>query len=155
VLGQLEGGPPRLYALDIEGGATRAVTPDGIVVGYAGWAISPDGAMVAVSSARGLELFPIAGGPARSVPGSAEHDSVVGWIDSGLLVSEDPAAGGTVFRVDPTTGQRDTWAEIGPPDPAGIMNLNLSSLVVTPDGRGYGYTWHRATSDLYLVRGWG
>jgi hypothetical protein len=26
--------------------------------------------------------------------------------------------------------------------------------VVTPDGRGYGYTWHRAVSDLYLVEGW-
>ncbi|MDF2774662.1 MAG: hypothetical protein K0S86_4162, partial [Geminicoccaceae bacterium] len=24
----------------------------------------------------------------------------------------------------------------------------------TPDGRGYGYTWHRAMSDLYLVEGW-
>ena len=36
----------------------------------------------------------------------------------------------------------------------GIMSLNLSMLVTTPDGRGYGYTWHRATSDLFLVRGW-
>jgi hypothetical protein len=30
----------------------------------------------------------------------------------------------------------------------------LSTLVVTPDGRGYGYSWHRAVSDLYLVEGW-
>ena len=27
-------------------------------------------------------------------------------------------------------------------------------VVVTPDGRGYGYSWHRAVSDLYLVEGW-
>jgi hypothetical protein len=46
------------------------------------------------------------------------------------------------------------WADIEPQDPAGIMSLDLSSLVVTPDGRGYGYTWHRAVSDLYLVEGW-
>jgi hypothetical protein len=78
----------------------------------------------------------------------------VGWIESGLLVSEDPLAGGVVFRVDPATGQRDMWADIEPQDPAGIMSLDLSSLVVTPDGRGYGYTWHRAVSDLYLVEGW-
>ena len=57
-------------------------------------------------------------------------------------------------RVDPATGRRETWADLQPQDPAGIMNLNLSMLVTTPDGRGYGYTWHRATSDLFLVRGW-
>jgi hypothetical protein len=34
------------------------------------------------------------------------------------------------------------------------MSLNLATMVTTPDGRGYGYTWHRATSDLFLVRGW-
>ena len=69
------------------------------------------------------------------------------------MVAEDPEAGGTVFVVDPATGRRDTWADITPRDPAGIMNLNLATLVTTPDGRGYGYTWHRAVSDLYLVEG--
>jgi len=34
------------------------------------------------------------------------------------------------------------------------MSLNLNSVVVTPDGRGYAYMWHRAVSDLYLVDGW-
>ena len=32
--------------------------------------------------------------------------------------------------------------------------MSMGTLVTTADGRGYGYTWHRATSDLYLVRGW-
>ncbi len=99
------------------------------------------------------ELFPIAGGAARRVPGSSNSWSVVGWIENGLLVSEDPLSVGTVFRVDPATGQRDTWADIRPQDPAGIMT-GLGSFVVTPDGRGYGYSWHRAVSDLYLVEGW-
>ena len=53
------------------------------------------------------------------------------------MISEDPAAGGTVFRQDP----------------AGIMHLDLGTLVTTPDGRGYGHSWHRAMSDLYLVEG--
>jgi hypothetical protein len=61
--------------------------------------------------------------------------------------------GGIVYRVDPVSGRRDIWADIRPQDAAGIMSLNLATLVTTPDGRGYGYTWHRATSDLFLVRG--
>jgi Tol biopolymer transport system component len=154
VLGEPEGGERRLYVLDVEGTTTRPLTPDGLAVDTTGWSVSPDGTMVAVSTARGPELFPIAGGESLRVPGGSERWRVVGWIESGLLVSEDPAAGGTVFRVDPATGQRDTWDDIQPRDPAGIMNLNLGTLAVTPDGRGYGYTWHRAMSDLYLVEGW-
>ena len=111
--------------------------------------------MVAVSTSRGPELFPLAGGPVRSVPGASGGWRVVGWIETGLLISENPTAGGPVFRVDPATGQRNPWADIQPRDPSGIMTLSLTSLVVTPDGRSYGYFWHRATSDLYLVKGWG
>jgi hypothetical protein len=69
------------------------------------------------------------------------------------LDQADPIAGGAVLRVDPATGQSETWADIQPQDPAGIMTLDLSSLMVTPDGRGYGYSWYRAMSDLYLVEG--
>ena len=153
VRARAQNGPARLYVLDVRGTAVRQVTPDGFDVGADDWAVSPDGAMLAVSTGERLELFPIAGGAARRVPGASNRWRVVGWIERGLLISEDPAAGGTVFRVDPATGRRDTWADIEPQDPAGIMNLNLGTLVTTPDGRGYGYTWHRATSDLYLVEG--
>jgi hypothetical protein len=145
---------PGLYVLDVRGTAVSRVTPDELAVGAYGWAPSPDGTMVAVSTAQGPELFSITGGPGRRVPGASSRWRVVGWIDRGLLVSEDPLAGGVVFRVDPTTGRRDAWADIQPQDPAGIMSLNLATMVTTPDGRGYGYTWHRATSDLFLVRGW-
>jgi hypothetical protein len=71
------------------------------------------------------------------------------------LVSDSPSESSTVLRVDPVTGRRAAWKEIGVPDPTGIMNVNLSTLVVTPDGRSYGYNWHRAISDLYIVDGWG
>ena len=88
-----------------------------------GWAVSPDGTMVAVSIDQRLELFPIAGGQAGLVPGLSGRWIVVGWTGAGLLVSEDPAAGGVVFRVDAATGRRETWADIQPQDPGGIMNL--------------------------------
>jgi Tol biopolymer transport system component/tRNA A-37 threonylcarbamoyl transferase component Bud32 len=146
-----QAGRPRLYVLEVVGNATRAVTPEAFAVGSTGWAVSPDGTTVAVTAEGGIELFSLDGGPPRQVP--TVRASVLAWIEGGLLVSDDPVAGGTVFRVDPATGQRDVWVNIEPPDPAGIMNLNHNTLVVTPDGRSYGYGWHRATSDLYVVEG--
>ena len=143
----------RLYLLDLNGVETRPVTPEGLAVGFAGWAVSPDGDEVAVSNGRRLELFPIAGGSSRKVPGDSDRFYVLGWTRSGLLVSEDPPAGGVVSLLDPATGRRTPWADIRPQDPAGVMNMDLFTLVVTPDGRGYGYSWHRASSDLYLVTG--
>jgi hypothetical protein len=152
--GRAREGAGRLFVLDVDGTTMVPVTPEGLAVGGEGWRVSPDNSMVAVSTPDGLELFPLAGGAPRRVPGTTAQSQVVGWIVSGLLVSDDPLAGGRVERVNPATGRRDLWADLQPQDPAGIMSLNLSTLVTTPDGRGYGYTWHRDTSDLFLVRGW-
>jgi hypothetical protein len=147
-----EGGP-RLYMLGIADSSVHAVTPDGLAVNASGWRISPNGNTVAVTTDEGVSLFPLARGPARTVPGSSGR-RVVGWIEQGLLLTGDPSSG-LVHRVDPVTGAGETWIEIAPQDPAGIMSLDLSTIAVTPDGRGFGYSWHRATSDLYLVDGLG
>jgi Tol biopolymer transport system component len=146
--------PARLFVLDVDGAGTHPVTPEGLAVQRPGWALSPDGTSVALSTTDGVAVFPVGDGSARTVPGSTGGWTVVGWITSGILVSDDPVAGDTVHRLDPTSGRRDTWVTIQPKDPAGVMNMNHGSLVVTPDGRGYGYSWHRALSDLYLVEGW-
>jgi hypothetical protein len=88
------------------------------------------------------------------VPGTSGSDRLVGWIEEGLLVSNNPAESGAVVRTDPVTGRRAVWKNIAVRDSTGIMNVNMGSLVVTPDGRSYGYNWHRAISDLYIVEGW-
>lgn len=148
------GAPARLYVLDVEGTAVRPVTPVGLAVRERGWAVSPEGDRVAVSTGQQIQVVPVMGRAPHPVPGDTGTWSVVGWIGSGILVSQRPEEGGVVFSVDPRTGRRASWADIQPQDPAGIMSLDLGTLVVTPDGRGYGYTWHRAVSDLYLVEGW-
>jgi hypothetical protein len=144
----------RLYALTVDSQDVVPVTPEELAVGSTGWALSPEGTGVAVNTPRGIELYPVPGGPARRIPGLAAEDRVLAWMTSGLLVSPDPPAAGSVFRIDPASGRRELWRDIQPRDPTGIMNLSLTTLVITPDGRSYGYYWHRAISDLYLVEGW-
>jgi hypothetical protein len=147
-------GPARLYLLDVEGDAVQPLTPERLAIRGEGWALSPAGDAVAVSTGQQIEVFPVTGGAPHRVPGETGTWSVVGWIESGILVSERPEEGGVVFSVDPVTGRRTPWADIQAQDPTGIMILDLGTLVATPDGAGYGYTWHRAISDLYLVEGW-
>ncbi len=151
-LAQAASGPPGLYLLDVGGTETRRVTPDGLAVDFLNWAVSPEGTAVAVPVADGIGIFPISGGESRTLGGFAAH-RLIGWIERGLLVSEDRGTGRAVFLVDPLSGASSDWQTIEPRDPTGIMNF-MDSFAATPDGRGYGYTWHRAVSDLYLAEGW-
>jgi hypothetical protein len=144
-----------LYLLDVDGTDAAPITPAGSLAEGASWAMAPDGGSVCLARGGSLVLYPLNGGPTRQVPGGTGRDRLIGWIESGLLTSEAPLHGGTVNRIDPATGKRDVWRTFQPTDPTGIMHLNLLFLVVTPDGRSYGYTWHRAISDLYLVDGLG
>jgi serine/threonine protein kinase/Tol biopolymer transport system component len=143
---------PGIHLLDLDTGTLHRITPDDTPA-LGAWALSPDGAMVALTSASGVLLYPAAGGAARAVPGLTGPALIVAWTDDGLLVSESLTAQavGRIFRVDPATGRRVLWRELIPRDPSGVMSVYAP--IVTPDGRTYAYTWHRAISDLYLVDG--
>ena len=55
-----------------------------------------------------------------------------------------------ILKVDVRTGRKETWKELMPPDRAGVVWMDP---LVTPDGRGYVYTYHRLLTDLYLAEG--
>lgn len=149
--GTEKGQGSRLYVCDLGSTAPRPITPETVT----GWAVSPDGTMVA---ARGptpsIRVYPIDGGSVRDVPGIDEGAAPVGWIADGLLVTRPGASeysSGRIIRVDVASGRQQPWKDILPEDRSGI--LILMAFRVTPDGRTYAYTWHRATSDLYLISG--
>jgi hypothetical protein len=146
----------RLYRLTVDGTDVAAITPEALSIADMGWRPSPDGRAVAVATSTGPRIFSVAapGGDGVAVPGAAVNATPVGWIDRGLLLSDDPMVTAPITLVNPQTGASEPWLDIQPSDPAGLMSLDLYTFVVTPDGRGYGYTWHRATSDLFVVRGW-
>jgi hypothetical protein len=100
-----------------------------------------------------LMFIPVDGGAPRPVPGVEAHEQLVRYGPSGdhLFVACWDRLPAELVRIDLASGARVSWATIAPPDSAGINNLG--TLVLTPDGQTYAYTFARRLSTLYWVEG--
>jgi eukaryotic-like serine/threonine-protein kinase len=143
---------PRGYVMDVDGGAPRAFTEEGITDGAG---ISPDGKSVALCGPdRVAKIYPVDGGPARPVSGTEANEVPIQWSADGkslylLRRGELPAR---IQRLDLATGRKQPWKELMPTDRAGL--IRVQSVFVTPDGKAYAYTAGRVlSSDLYLASG--
>ncbi|PYQ49961.1 MAG: hypothetical protein DMF78_16920 [Acidobacteria bacterium] len=154
--GAMPGEQSRAYVMDVDGGGLRALTPQNMKA----MAVSPDGSWVAAERVAGtspdappgVSLWPVAGGPARAVPGSQEDDRPVGWTDDGKSLwafrwTEVPA---DVYRLEIATGRRERVRTLMPREIAGVESI--LTFRTTPDGRAYFYTYRRVLSKLYLAR---
>jgi hypothetical protein len=56
-----------------------------------------------------------------------------------------------IERLEIATGRRQPWKELRPADPAGVFGI--TSVVVTPDGMSYAYTFASSIGSLYLAEG--
>jgi eukaryotic-like serine/threonine-protein kinase len=142
----------RLYYWDVENAAApRALSPEG---DFGSPAVAPDGRWVAAAP-RGapLALYPVDGGSPRPLPGSQADDEPLRFSTDGrwLFVRGRDRMPARVERIDVVSGARHPWKELRPADPAGVFNI--SSVVVTPDGKSYAYTFSSAIGSLYLVEG--
>jgi eukaryotic-like serine/threonine-protein kinase len=140
----------RAYIQDVESGRPRALTPEDTWV----TAISPDGEHVAtIGSEPGIVLWPVTPGTPRRVPASHAGDRPVAWSADGrsLWVFRRGEVPAEVARLDISTGQRQLWKKLTPPDPSGVYSI--SDFCVTRDGRAYFYSYKRALSQLYTVTG--
>ncbi len=143
----------RLFVQGVDGGKPQAITPEGIATAFPGFAISPDGRLVAAigSDRRGM-LFRIAGGESRHISGIVDGEFPLRFSEDGRSLyvwkRELPAR---VYRVDLATGNRELWKELMPVDPGGVERI--SNVVVTPDAKSYAYTFSRLLSDLFVVEG--
>jgi len=155
--GRAPGQPFRLFAVDVEGGAPRAVTPEGVLNFGGETPLSPDGRWVSANGGpigkRFERIYPVEGGEPRELPGFTPGDAVIRWSADGRSVyayrrDELPAA---LVRIDVGTGARETLREIVPPDPAGVATITWMKM--TPDARSYVYNYTRRLSTLYLVEG--
>ena len=139
----------RVYVTDVAGGTPRPISPEG----FGGWHVSPDGRFfIALEDDRNVFLFPVDGGEPRPLRGIASREMVVGFDAAGtglFVASRDLPL--KIVRYDIASGRREPWMDIHVSDPAGIVQLN--TVVLTPDGKSYAYTFFRMLSRLYVVRG--
>ncbi len=139
----------RVYVTDAAGGTPRPISTEG----FGGWHVSPDGRFfLARDDDRNAFLYPVDAGEPRLLRGITPQEMLVGFDTAGagaFVASRNLPL--KIVRYDIASGRREPWKDIQVSDPAGIVQLN--TVVVTPDGKSYAYTYFRMLSRLYVVRG--
>jgi len=151
--GSVESGGARLYTFDLATAKLAPISPEGITAYFCAIA-SPDGRFAFATSPDGkLTLYPVGEGEPLVVPGTTSEDVPIRWSADGRAIFVRSASGvpAKVERIDVTTGERQTWLEIVPPDPAGVQGIG--PIHMSADGRSYVYSYRRKLDQLYVVRG--
>ena len=154
VVGSEPGGALGLYVRGLDSADERLVTPDGIDYVRSGYAVSPDGAWVAVTPIGGTPmLYPVDGGEARAIPGLDGSEIPVQWTNDGkaLYVYRSGELPARVSLVNVGDGTRQSWSNLAPSDTAGVFGIDY--LALAPGGTGYVYSYRRLLSNLYVFEG--
>ena len=145
----------RTYVQDVDGGEPRPVTPDGFV----GLLLSPDGQTLATVDRYGeYYLYPVDGASQpQPLQGYRDGDVLLQWGDDGrfLFIRE---AGNLVLRLhrlEISTGNRQFWKELVPPDPTVLVDIGSDpgQVRISRDGRSYAFTYWTFEGELYLAQG--
>lgn len=142
----------RLYELDIENGAHRpfseeGVNPNDVIVTQDGkWGAARD------HSGR-FTLFPVEGGEPRHIDAVNSQDRAFGFSEDGsaILVFTRGIVPAQVFRVDLATGERTHVCEISPSDPTGVDGITYMQM--TQGGSAVAYSYPQGLGDLYVIQG--
>jgi eukaryotic-like serine/threonine-protein kinase len=146
----------RMYLQDRDAGTVHPVTPLISVKRnhVESHLVSPDGKLMFARDVNEQgNLYPIAGGEPRRIPGWMAEDIWVNWAADGqsAYVYQDNKTSATVYRLELVSGKRVQIASLTPSDAAGVTAI--VNVRMTADGRTYGYSYLRELSDLFLVGG--
>lgn len=138
----------RLYKIDIATKAINPLLPEGVTGGWP----SPDGKFLLAIQQEILKVYTADGREVRSL-GKLETDNFVNrWSEDGkaiLIWSGAPVP--RLERMDAITGKRSPFAEIKPPDTAGVVEFVFP--LSTPDGKTHVYSEYRLLTDLFVASG--
>jgi serine/threonine protein kinase len=158
--GNEPGRPLRLYVQRIDGGPPTPLTPEGAsLMGHqmGQHMISPDQNFIFANAPDGSPMLYDLNGVTSHVPkGFLKDDRLIRWsqerdvIYIRKVVNVGDSSPARIYRLNVNTGKRTLWKEIPLPDPAGFI---FYSLLLTPDGQSYFYTYSRELSTLFLADG--
>jgi dipeptidyl aminopeptidase/acylaminoacyl peptidase len=150
-----EGGASRIYIQDLEGGAPKTITPEGVEAGFGQRIVSPDGKWILGDSVEdNVVIYPIEGGEPRIIAVPAGTRRPAGWsTDSSSIYVFTYSWGepNQIYKILVSDGETRLWRELNHPDPAGI--LFYWGFQIAEDERSYCYSYMRDLSALYLVEG--
>jgi eukaryotic-like serine/threonine-protein kinase len=150
--GNSPGEGARLFVAGVDGGRPQRIGPPGLDVEFP--IVSPDGRAVAAVNAEGeVIVIPLAGGEAAMLPGAEPGELPIQWSadNRSLYVYRPDEIPAQVFQVELSSGRRQLFREIPVADPTGLDGR--MTVVMTPDGASYAYSFMRWLSELYLVKG--
>jgi dipeptidyl aminopeptidase/acylaminoacyl peptidase len=149
VSGNLPGGSPRCFVLDVQTNATQAVGPQGIRAGYP----DPQGTRYVALTKSGWAIFPMSGeSEGIPLPALVDADKVVRWDLEGtaVLVFQRAQIPCLIDRVEVDTGRRETALRIADDGTAGIVSV--LGLGVANDLKSVAYAIWDFRSTLYTAR---
>jgi hypothetical protein len=143
----------RLWTLDLPDGMPKPVSQEGLRIASFGRPISPDGMRVAALDANGrLWLHPLNGADgSQPIDGLEAGNLPIGWNADGqsVYVFQDGELPAVVYRFHFADRRKERVTVLAPPDAAGVKAP--ATIVATPDGRGFFYTYVQNLSNLFLV----
>jgi Tol biopolymer transport system component len=133
--------------MNSDGTQAHPITPEGTI----GDCVSPHGELLAADPAGRFWLYPVEGGNRRPVSGMSGRDFPSRWSrdEETLFVAHEGKGTTDVYGVNLVNGRRTLLYRLTPTDRAGVSNA--PSVLLTPDGRSYAYSYFRILSDLYSV----
>ena len=148
VCGSRAAEPSRCFALDLDGGEPRPVTPDGTADGW----VSPDGTTaLALDPSGKYLLYPLDGSAPRPIPPMTPRERVLAWSADGrsILVGALSSVPARVAKLALATGTRTQVADLAPADRSGALFIYWAGF--SADERCYAYSLVRNHSYLYEV----
>jgi eukaryotic-like serine/threonine-protein kinase len=159
--GNEPGRPLRVYVQRLDASPPTPLTPEGtsflgITMGQR--MISSDGESIFAEALDGSPaIYNIASASARQAKGFESDDRFIRWASERdvLYVRTRTDYSGKssltkIYRLNIDTGERVLWKEVPSADLAGF---GLYSMILTPDGKSYFYTYSRELSTLFLANG--
>jgi Tol biopolymer transport system component len=139
----------RDWVMNSDGTEAHAVTPEGTI----GTCVSPHDELLAADPAGKFWLYPVNGGSPRPVSCLLAGDSPSRWTkdDKTVFVAHQGKGTTDIYGVNLVNGKRTLLDRLAPSDRAGVTNE--PSVVLTPDGKSYVYSYFRILSDLYSIGG--